>query len=111
MKVLVTGANGMLGQDLCSILEDEDFDVIETDVHNLDVTDLKRVEKVLTAEMPDYVVHCAAYTNVDKAEEDSESAFNLNAQATKNIVDICKKIDAECCETQISKTDYALEVR
>ena len=93
MKVLVTGANGMLGQDLCPILEDEDFDVIETDIHNLDITDLKQVEKVLIEEMPDYVVHCAAYTNVDKAEEDKENAFKLNSDTTKNIVDVCKKYD------------------
>ena len=39
MKVIVTGANGMLGQDLCPILEDEGYDVIETDIHNLDITD------------------------------------------------------------------------
>jgi dTDP-4-dehydrorhamnose reductase len=50
MKVLVTGANGMLGQDLCPILEDEDFDVIETDIHNLDITNLEQVEKVCRLE-------------------------------------------------------------
>ena len=106
MKVLVTGANGMLGQDLCSILEDEDFDVVETDIHNLDITDLKQVEKVLTAEKPDYIVHCAAYTNVDKAEEDSENAFKLNSEATKNIVDIAKKIDATLIYIS---TDYVFD--
>ena len=106
MKVLVTGADGMLGQDLCSILEDEDFDVVETDIDNLDVTDLKQVEKVLTAEKPDYVVHCAAYTNVDKAEEDKETAFKLNADATKNIVEVCKKIDATLIYIS---TDYVFD--
>ena len=92
MRVLVTGANGMLGQDLCPILEDNGYDVIETDIHNLDITDLKQVEKVLTDEMPDYVVHCAAYTNVDKAEEEKENAFKLNADATKKIVDVLAKM-------------------
>ncbi len=93
MKVLVTGANGMLGQDLCPMLEDEGFDVVETDIHNLDITDIKNVENVLTKEKPDYVIHCAAYTNVDKAEEDSENAFKINVNGTKNIADICKKLD------------------
>ena len=46
MKVLVTGANGMLGQDLCPILEDEGYEVIETDIHNLDITNEKQVFSV-----------------------------------------------------------------
>ena len=93
MKVLVTGANGMLGQDLCPILEDEDFDVVETDIHNLDITDLSCVEKVLNEEKPDYVIHCAAYTNVDKAEEDKETAHKINAIGTANLAKVCKALD------------------
>lgn len=93
MKVLVTGANGMLGQDLCPILEDEGFDVIETDIDTLDITDIKSVEAVLTENKPDYVVHCAAYTNVDKAEDDSETARRINTEGTENIAKICKKLD------------------
>ena len=93
MKILVTGANGMLGQDLCPILEDEGFEVVETDIHNLDITDIKCVENVLTAEKPDYVIHCAAYTNVDKAEEDKEIAYKINAEGTKNLAEVCKKSD------------------
>lgn len=92
MKILVTGANGMLGQDLCPILEDEDFDVIETDKHNLDFTNPDEVEKVLTENKPDYVIHCGAYTNVDKAEEETELAFKINAQGTENIAKVCKKL-------------------
>ncbi len=91
MKVLVTGAKGMLGQDLCPILEDEDFDVIETDIDTLDITNPKNVEEVLSCNKPDIVIHCAAYTNVDKAEEDKETAFKINAEGTKNIAEYCKK--------------------
>ena len=93
MKILVTGANGMLGQDLCPILEDNDFDVIETDINNMDITDIKSVEAVLSENKPDIVIHCAAYTNVDKAEEDKEAAFKINAEGTENIAKICKKLD------------------
>ena len=93
MKVLVTGANGMLGQDLCPILEDEDFVVVETDIHNLDITDLSCVEKVLDEEKPDYVIHCAAYTNVDKAEEDKETAHKINVLGTANLAKVCKDLD------------------
>ena len=73
-KVLVTGVNGMLGQDLCPIFEDNGYEVIETDIQNLDITNPKMVDEVLSKEKPDFVIHCAAYTNVDKAEEDIETA-------------------------------------
>ena len=92
MKILVTGANGMLGQDLCPILEDEGYDVVETDINNLDITDLNAVEKVLSSEKPDYLVHCAAYTNVDKAEEDELNAYKINAKGTENLALICQKL-------------------
>ena len=88
-KILVTGANGMLGQDLCPILEDNEYEVIETDIHNLDITNSKMVEKVLGEEKPDFVVHCAAYTNVDKAEEDIETARLINFTGTENIAKAC----------------------
>ena len=93
MKILVTGSNGMLGQDLCPILEDEDFDVIETDIQNLDITDNNNIDEVFTFYKPDFVIHCAAYTNVDKAEEEKDLAFKINAQGTENIAKACKKFD------------------
>lgn len=93
MKILVTGANGMLGQDLCPILEDEDFDVIETNKNNLDITNLKNIEEFFAKINPDFVIHCAAYTNVDKAEEDKETAYKINADGTKNLVIACKNAD------------------
>ncbi len=93
MKILVTGANGMLGQDLCPILEDEDFDVIETDINNLDITNTDNIEEVFDLYKPDFVVHCAAYTNVDKAEEEKELAFKINAEGTENLANACKKAD------------------
>ena len=105
-KVLVTGANGMLGQDLCPILEDNDYDVIETDIHNLDITNAKMVEEFFLSKQPEIVIHCAAYTNVDKAEEDLETARLINAKGTENLAKICKKIDATM--VYIS-TDYVFD--
>lgn len=92
MKILVTGANGMLGQDLCPILEDVGAFVIETDVDTLDITNSEMVHQVLSDIRPDLVVHCAAYTNVDKAEDDLKTAELINVTGTENIADACGKL-------------------
>lgn len=92
MKVLVTGAKGMLGQDLCPIFEDAGAFVIETDVDTLDITNAEQVKQVLTDIRPDLVVHCAAYTNVDKAEEDLKTAELINVTGTENIAEACGKL-------------------
>ena len=94
MKVLVTGANGMLGQDLCPILEDLDYEVIETDINNLDIINELLTYKVMSNEKPDVVIHCAAYTNVDKAEEEFEQAKLINVVGTENVAKACAKNDA-----------------
>lgn len=92
MKVLVTGANGMLGQDLCPILEDYGAEVIETDVDTLDITDEKQVFQMFSDVKPDMVIHCAAYTNVDKAEEDLKTAELINVNGTENVAEACGKL-------------------
>jgi len=92
-KILVTGANGMLGQDLCPILEQNGYQVVRTDVDTLDITDLEQVERIIKQYAPDLVIHCAAYTNVDKAESDPDTAFLINAQGTENIAKICADQD------------------
>ena len=104
MKVLVTGAKGMLGQDLCPILEDNGYEVIETDVDTLDIT--KDCSKFFEQEKPDIIIHCAAYTNVDKAEEDLKTAELINGKGTENIAKACAKIGATL--VYIS-TDYVFD--
>lgn len=93
-KVLVTGANGMLGQDLCPMLEDCGYEVIETDVDNLDITDELQAMRVISDVNPDYVIHCAAYTNVDNAEEYLKTAELINVKGTENIAKACSANDA-----------------
>jgi len=92
-KVLVTGANGMLGQDLCPLLEKNGYYVIKTDIDNMDITNAIDVESVFSKENPDIVIHCAAYTNVDKAEEDIQTARLINSVGTENIAKSCAKKD------------------
>lgn len=93
-KVLVTGANGMLGKDLCPLLAIEDYNVIETDINNLDITNIEQVDNVLKTEKPEIVIHCAAYTNVDNAEEDLETARLINFKGTENLAKVCANINA-----------------
>ncbi len=93
MKVLVTGANGMLGQDLCPILEDAGCFVIETDIDTMDITNSESTKSVITSSHPDLVIHCAAYTNVDKAEEDLETATKINVTGVENIAKVCGSLD------------------
>ena len=90
-KILVTGAKGMLGQDLCPILEDNGYEVVETDVDTLDIT--KDCREFISNIKPDLVIHCAAYTNVDKAEEDLETARLINVVGTENIAKACAEND------------------
>jgi dTDP-4-dehydrorhamnose reductase len=89
MRILVTGAKGMLGQDLCPMLRENDYQVIETDLYNLDITNFNQSEYVIKYYRPDMVIHCAAYTNVDKAEEEPKIAFKINEQGTANLSKIC----------------------
>lgn len=90
-KILVTGANGMLGQDLCPTLSDNGYDVIETNIDTLDITNPDMAETVISNENPDIIIHCAAYTNVDKAEEDFKTAELINVKGTENLVKVCAK--------------------
>ena len=106
MKVLITGAKGMLGQDLCPTLQDNGYEVIETDVKTLDITDFDMVQKVLQQEKPDIVIHCAAYTNVDKAEEDYDTAHKINVVGTENVARAVSEIDASILYIS---TDYVFD--
>ena len=93
MKVLVTGANGMLGQDLCPVFEDAGAFVIETDRDSLDITDVDAVNRAISDIHPDIVIHCAAYTNVDKAETEPEQAELINVKGTENIAKTCGSLE------------------
>lgn len=95
MKCLVTGFNGQLGYDVVKELERRNIECLGIDKNELDLTQKDDVYNYIKKYNPDVVIHCAAYTQVDKAEENKELCFDVNVNATKYIVDVCKEIDAK----------------
>lgn len=103
MKVLVTGVKGQLGYDVVNELEKRGHTAIGTDVEEMDITDEGKVREVLDAEKPDAVIHCAAYTAVDAAEDNVELCRKINAEGTENIAKACKELG---CKLLYVSTDY-----
>lgn len=90
--ILVTGANGQLGNEIKQIASKySDFNFIFTDVENLDITKLSDIQEFYRNNSFNFLINCAAYTNVDKAESDEANAFNINANAVKNLAEISKQ--------------------
>ncbi|MCD8148347.1 MAG: dTDP-4-dehydrorhamnose reductase [Clostridiales bacterium] len=126
MKVLVTGVGGQLGHDVMNELYQRNYEGIGSDVAetysgiadgsavtaapyvSLDITDASAVEQTITEVNPDAVIHCAAWTAVDMAEEDDKAALvrAVNAGGTKNIAEACKKLD---CKMAYISTDYVFD--
>ena len=93
MKVLVTGTKGQLGYDVVNELEKRGHTAVAVDIEEMDITDAVSVERVITEAEVEAVIHCAAYTAVDAAEDNVEICRRVNAEGTKNIAKVCKKLD------------------
>lgn len=126
MKFFVTGVNGQLGYDVMNELAKRGYEGVGSDIQSvysgvsdgsavttapyvaLGITDKDAVEKVITEIKPDAVIHCAAWTAVDMAEDDDkvELVRKVNAGGTQNIADACKKID---CKMLYLSTDYVFD--
>ena len=91
MNILVTGANGQLGNEMRIVAKNSADNYIFTDVAELDITNAAAVEKMVKDNDVNVIVNCAAYTNVDKAEDDREFAEILNAKAAENLAVAIKK--------------------
>ncbi|MDI4650302.1 dTDP-4-dehydrorhamnose reductase [Cohnella hashimotonis] len=103
--VLVTGASGQLGQELLRYREDQ-VAVVGKSRTELDVTDLKRCREVLADLKPSTVIHAGAYTAVDKAESESDLAYQVNAVGTRNLALAAREIGAKLCYIS---TDYVFD--
>lgn len=107
MRVLITGAKGQLGTDVMAELKSNNIEALGIDREELDIVDAKACEeffdKANAEKRIDAVIHCAAYTAVDKAEDEQELSYNINALGTKNIATACKKFDMKL---MYISTDY-----
>lgn len=105
--VWVTGANGQLGREMKTVLTAENtFRSLFTDVQELDITDAVAVEKYMTAESIDFIVNCAAYTQVEQAEENESLCRKINTEAVGNLAEAVIRHGAKMI--QIS-TDYVFD--
>ena len=102
MKVLVTGASGQLGQDVIRELREQHIEYLGTTRDMLDLTDKYSVHRLIIEYRPDIVVHCAAYTAVDKAEEEIELCRKVNVDGTRYIVDAKKSMRNLCISALIT---------
>jgi dTDP-4-dehydrorhamnose reductase len=93
MKILVTGAKGMLGTDLCRVFQENGHEVVATDIQELNVRDFGSVMNMVETVKPETILHLAALTDVDGCERDPDAAYCTNTLGTQNIALACRKND------------------
>lgn len=103
MKILVTGVKGQLGYDVVKELNGRGIETAGVDIEEMDITDPSSVDRVIKEAAPDAVIHCAAFTAVDAAEENEALCRRVNAEGPRNIAKVCRELDIKMI--QIS-TDY-----
>ncbi len=106
MKVLVTGVKGQLGFDVMNELKKRGLEAVGADIEEMDITDEESVNRFIMDAKPDAVIHCAAYTAVDAAEENEDICRRVNADGTRNIAKVCKELD---CKMIYISTDYVFD--
>jgi dTDP-4-dehydrorhamnose reductase len=105
MKIIVTGANGQLGQDIVNVFQ-EHHEVVGYSRTQWDVTSIRQCQEIIKAAKPDIIIHAAAYTAVDLAEFEVEKTFAINANGTRNIAMAAEKTGAKLCYIS---TDYVFD--
>src|SRR3954463_16039642 len=100
---LVTGAGGQLGGDVEDVLRAYDEEVVALARADLDISDRDAVEQRIVGDRPEFVINCAAYTNVDGAETDEDTAYDVNAHAPALVAEACARSGARLVHVS---TDY-----
>ena len=110
MKVLITGSNGQLGLELSRQFKkySNEFTIIETDIHNLDISNRSEVFQFVNQEKPNIIINCAALTNVDLCESEEVKAFQINAIGAQNLSSAANKVGAAIMQVS---TDYVFDGR
>ena len=106
MKVLVTGVKGQLGFDVVNELTKRGHEAIGVDIAEMDITDKLSVDTVISSVRPQAVIHCAAWTAVDAAEDNEDKVRDVNATGTKYIAEACKDVGAKL---MYISTDYVFD--
>jgi dTDP-4-dehydrorhamnose reductase len=106
MKILVTGYNGQLGYDVVRVGKEKGFEMIGTGRSELDITSKQSVHDFVLNLKPDAIIHCAAYTAVDKAEDDQDTCWSVNVDGTKYLAAAAKKVNAKF---MYISTDYVFD--
>jgi len=105
LKIALTGSDGMLGSDIATVFND-DTDLINFTINDFDITDLDKSLSKIREAKPDYLIHTAAYTDVDGCEQDPEKAYLINGLGTRNIAMACEEIK---CPIIYISTDYVFD--
>ena len=105
MKVLVTGVKGQLGYDIVQECEKRNIEAVGVDIDEMDITNAAQVEEVIKGAQVDAVIHCAAWTAVDKAEEMIDICRKVNKDGPANIAKVCEELDIPM---MYFSTDYVL---
>lgn len=95
MKLLVTGVKGQLGYDVCKVLSARGIEHRGVDIEDFDITNVQATHDYIAAYRPDGVIHCSAWTAVDRAEDELEKVRAVNAEGSRNIASVCKEIGAK----------------
>ncbi len=106
MKLLITGSNGQLAKEIIKESEKRGYEYVAFDHKALDITDLKKVREAIKNEKPNFVINCAAYNAVDKAEEDWKTAYLVNGIGPKNLAIACEENN---CALVHYSTDYVFD--
>lgn len=106
MKILVTGSKGQVGSEICQQALASQFELVDLDRSQLDITDEKRVNEIITRAKPNLVINSAAYTKVDQAETEPEKAFAVNAIGARHIARVCQKLNIPLFHIS---TDYVFD--